>query len=106
MGAGSTPVTSVGRGVSLDRVCFCERNSSPRGQPSLQLGIGKLTRPRKIFYTVTVFAGSWSDAGQRRIPVPPRPPTPVAIGSIRLGSLFLTLPTRSLTDQHVIPSEG
>jgi hypothetical protein len=27
------------------------------------------------------------------------------IGSIRLGSLFLTLPTRGLTGQHVIPSE-
>jgi len=29
-----------------------------------------------------------------------------AIGSIRLGSLFLTLPTRVLTGQHVIPADG
>jgi hypothetical protein len=29
-----------------------------------------------------------------------------AIGSIRLGSLFLTLPTRTLTGQQVIASEG
>src|SRR5262252_7690844 len=29
-----------------------------------------------------------------------------AIGSIRLGSLFLTLPTRTLTGQHVISSDG
>jgi hypothetical protein len=29
-----------------------------------------------------------------------------AIGSIRLGSLFLTFPTRALTGQHVISSEG
>src|SRR5215475_3179271 len=29
-----------------------------------------------------------------------------AIGSIRLGSLFLTLPTRALTGQHVICSDG
>ena len=28
------------------------------------------------------------------------------IGSTRLGSLFLTLPTRGPTGQHVIPSEG
>ena len=28
------------------------------------------------------------------------------IGSIRLGSLFLTLPTRLLTSQHVISSGG
>ena len=28
------------------------------------------------------------------------------IGSIRLGSLFLTLPTRVLTGQHVISSDG
>jgi len=29
-----------------------------------------------------------------------------AIGSIRLGSLFLTLPTRVLTGQQIMPSEG
>jgi len=29
-----------------------------------------------------------------------------AIGSIRLGSLFLTLPTRVLTGQETMPSEG
>jgi hypothetical protein len=29
-----------------------------------------------------------------------------AIGSIRLGSLFLTLPTRALTGQHIIASDG
>jgi hypothetical protein len=29
-----------------------------------------------------------------------------AIGSIRLASLFLTRPTRMLTGQHVIPSDG
>jgi len=29
-----------------------------------------------------------------------------AIGSTRLGSLFLTLPTRELTGQHVIFSDG
>ena len=29
-----------------------------------------------------------------------------AIGSIRLGSLFLTLPTRALTDQQIISPEG
>ena len=29
-----------------------------------------------------------------------------AIGSIRLGSLFLAFPTRALTGQHVISSEG
>jgi hypothetical protein len=28
------------------------------------------------------------------------------IGSIRLGSLFLTLPTRALTGQQTISSEG
>jgi hypothetical protein len=27
-----------------------------------------------------------------------------AIGSIKLASLFLTLPTRALTGQHVIPA--
>src|SRR5215472_1924961 len=31
---------------------------------------------------------------------------PEAIGSIRLGSLFLTLPTRVLTGQQVIASDG
>jgi hypothetical protein len=30
----------------------------------------------------------------------------VASGSIRLGSLFLTFPTRVLTGQQVIPPEG
>jgi hypothetical protein len=30
----------------------------------------------------------------------------VVSGSIRLGSLFLTLPTRVLTGQQVIPPEG
>src|SRR6516162_11834173 len=39
-----------------------------------------------------------------------RRPAPVAhcsrIGSIRLGSLFLTLPTRVLTGQQIISSEG
>jgi hypothetical protein len=29
-----------------------------------------------------------------------------AIGSIRLASLFLTLPTRALTGQQIISSEG
>jgi hypothetical protein len=29
-----------------------------------------------------------------------------AIGSISGGSLFLTLPTRVLTGQHTMPSEG
>jgi len=29
-----------------------------------------------------------------------------AIGSIKLGSLFLTLPTRVLTGPQVIPSDG
>jgi hypothetical protein len=29
-----------------------------------------------------------------------------AIGSIKLGSLFLTLPTRALTGQQIISSEG
>jgi hypothetical protein len=29
-----------------------------------------------------------------------------ARGSIKLGSLFLTLPTRALTGQHVIRSDG
>jgi len=29
-----------------------------------------------------------------------------AIGSIKLGSLFLTLPTRALTGQQVIPSDA
>jgi hypothetical protein len=29
-----------------------------------------------------------------------------AIGSIRLGSLFLTLPTRALIGQHIIASDG
>jgi hypothetical protein len=29
-----------------------------------------------------------------------------AIGSVRLGSLFLTLPTRALTGQQIISSEG
>jgi hypothetical protein len=29
-----------------------------------------------------------------------------AIGSTRLGSLFLTLPTRLLTGQHTIPADG
>jgi hypothetical protein len=33
-------------------------------------------------------------------------PYAAAIGSIRLGSLFLTLPTRWLTGQHVMPSAG
>jgi hypothetical protein len=33
------------------------------------------------------------------------PPTP-AIGSISLGSLFRTLPTRALTGQPVISSAG
>jgi hypothetical protein len=28
------------------------------------------------------------------------------IGSIKLGSLFLTFPTRALTGQHVIASDG
>jgi hypothetical protein len=28
------------------------------------------------------------------------------IGSIRLGSLFLTLPTRALTGQHVFPARA
>jgi len=31
---------------------------------------------------------------------------PSATGSIKLGSLFLTLPTRVLTGQHVISSAG
>jgi hypothetical protein len=30
----------------------------------------------------------------------------IATGSIKLGSLFLTLPTRLLTGQHVIASDG
>jgi hypothetical protein len=30
----------------------------------------------------------------------------MAIGSIRLASLFLTLPTRTLTGQHIISSDG
>jgi hypothetical protein len=30
----------------------------------------------------------------------------VAIGSIKLGSLFLTFPTRALTGQPVIPGDG
>ena len=30
----------------------------------------------------------------------------MAIGSIKLESLFLTLPTRGLTGQHVIASDG
>jgi hypothetical protein len=40
--------------------------------------------------------------------VPHRPSVsyPAAIGSIRLGSLFLTLPTRGLTGQQVMPSDG
>jgi hypothetical protein len=29
-----------------------------------------------------------------------------AIGSIRLASLFLTFPTRALTGQHAIASDG
>lgn len=29
-----------------------------------------------------------------------------AMGSTRLGALFLTLPTRLLTGQHVIPAGG
>jgi hypothetical protein len=29
-----------------------------------------------------------------------------SIGSTKLGSLFLTLPTRGLTGQHIMPSEG
>jgi hypothetical protein len=33
-------------------------------------------------------------------------PLHAAIGSIRLGSLFLRFPTRVLTGQHVISSEG
>jgi hypothetical protein len=31
---------------------------------------------------------------------------PAEIGSIRLESLFFTLPTRVLTGQHVIASDG
>jgi hypothetical protein len=36
---------------------------------------------------------------RRAYPVP-------TIGSIRLGSLFLTLATRGLTGQHIISSDG
>jgi hypothetical protein len=41
---------------------------------------------------------------------PPRSASPrdhgKPIGSIKLGSLFLTPPTRGLTGQHIMPSEG
>jgi hypothetical protein len=42
--------------------------------------------------------------GNRSAPFRPHPAA--AIGSIRLGSLFLTLPTRGRTGQHVISPDG
>ena len=38
--------------------------------------------------------------------IPERNYATPAIGSTRLGSLFLTLPTRALTGQQIISSEG
>jgi hypothetical protein len=51
-------------------------------------------RPRKTREEKTVWAS------------PARHHALSAIGSIKLASLFWTLPTRVLTGQHVIPSEG
>ena len=48
---------------------------------------------------------TWKPITGRRDPHRPRVHGKL-IGSTRLGSLFLTLPTRGLTGQQIMPSDG
>jgi hypothetical protein len=96
--------------------------SSIRGEQHRHLGAGggvEVVLGDQGNDLVTVFApsecwmhcgrgeGKKDASGKYALWEPPgRHQVPTAIGSIRLASLFLTLPTRLLTGQHVISSAG
>jgi hypothetical protein len=68
-----------------------------RGTPRLTINVGNSIVPNRTELMIVQVDGRRSNGKSAYA---------AATGSIRLGSLFLTLPTRALTGQPIISSDG